>query len=538
MQYIGARYIPKFMTPSTYDPTTVYENMCVVDNGMGTSYISKKPVPAGTPLTDTDYWAIYGASNGAIINLQNQIDAINTTIALLNNVYVTPQEFGAVGDGITDDTTAIQNAIDAAYNGTLVIPFGTYKITAPLVIEKAINIIGTQGAARTYRKSNQSFVNPTSFIIADDVMSEMIAIKSDYVNIKDIALKGNSKAAVGVKTENYYWTRINLENVHVEECTDKGFELYIYMSAMKLCTAYNCANYGFYLGGSAGMTSFTAESCFADDCNTGWYIRHFEYSTFNALAADNTSKAYVLSGCNTVSLNNCGCEVVDDPVTLDGSYGVTINGLAVEGMNLTNGVNNSGCVISCSTSCSALKIGGVYLTQANEYKGYIISAASQILTGIFLLDDTVRYTDISVDTTKYPKKSCVYFPNLRSVINDLMTLNDQTQTHTSCDKVHDGTYIVDVLSADASYPIELYEVCTLSLEPGTYIVKGTKTGSPTTNYNINVATAGYGSGSIANDYGETGTFTLNSTTTVYVSIFMKPNALRSVKFRPEIIKVA
>ena len=74
-QYIGARYVPKFM--GTYDNTQAYENMCVVDNGLGTSYISKKPTPAGTPLTDTDYWAIYGSTNGAIINLQNQIDTIN-----------------------------------------------------------------------------------------------------------------------------------------------------------------------------------------------------------------------------------------------------------------------------------------------------------------------------------------------------------------------------------------------------------------------------------------------------------------------------
>lgn len=77
-QYIGARYVPKFM--GTYDATQSYEALCVVDNGMGTSYISTIPTPAGTPLTDTTHWAIYGASSGAIINLQNQINAIDTTI--------------------------------------------------------------------------------------------------------------------------------------------------------------------------------------------------------------------------------------------------------------------------------------------------------------------------------------------------------------------------------------------------------------------------------------------------------------------------
>ena len=67
MEYIGARYIPKFM--GTYDNTQQYENLCVVDNGMGTSYISKKIVPAGTSLTDTEYWAIYGAGIKTFLEL-------------------------------------------------------------------------------------------------------------------------------------------------------------------------------------------------------------------------------------------------------------------------------------------------------------------------------------------------------------------------------------------------------------------------------------------------------------------------------------
>lgn len=74
-EYIGARYVPKFM--ETYDVTQDYEALCVVDNGQGTSYITKIPTPAGTPLTDTTHWAIYGASSGAILNLQNQINNMN-----------------------------------------------------------------------------------------------------------------------------------------------------------------------------------------------------------------------------------------------------------------------------------------------------------------------------------------------------------------------------------------------------------------------------------------------------------------------------
>ena len=158
-QYIGARYTPKFM--GTYDNTQVYEALSVVDNGLGTSYICGKPTPAGTPLTDTEYWHIYGASSGAIINLQNQIgdltdlnttdkdslvDAINENVSeiealttLINSAYVTPEEYGAIGDGVADDTQAI---IDAIAVGVPVLLDKTYLITSMITLPNNATLIG------------------------------------------------------------------------------------------------------------------------------------------------------------------------------------------------------------------------------------------------------------------------------------------------------------------------------------------------------------------------------------------------------------
>lgn len=46
--------------------------------------------------------------------------------------YVTPQQFGAKGNGVTDDTDAIQQAIDSGKS--VYLSAGVYKITNPLVI--------------------------------------------------------------------------------------------------------------------------------------------------------------------------------------------------------------------------------------------------------------------------------------------------------------------------------------------------------------------------------------------------------------------
>lgn len=82
-QYIGARYVPRFL--GLWNNTTQYEALDVVDNGAGTSYIARKTVPAGTPLTKTEFWFIYGASSGAILDLQDRMDTAESDITEIND---------------------------------------------------------------------------------------------------------------------------------------------------------------------------------------------------------------------------------------------------------------------------------------------------------------------------------------------------------------------------------------------------------------------------------------------------------------------
>ena len=67
---------------------------------------------------------------------------------------VSVQDFGAKGDGVTDDTAAIQFAITAAYGGSLEIPEGVYLVTA-LSITDSIHIYG-EGTVRQKPNSGTS----------------------------------------------------------------------------------------------------------------------------------------------------------------------------------------------------------------------------------------------------------------------------------------------------------------------------------------------------------------------------------------------
>ena len=116
-QYIGARYVPKFM--GVWDATTEYEAITVVENGLGTSYISKKPVPVGTPLTNTNYWMVYGSTNGAILHLQERVDNLEAgkdLIIIAASYGITP----SVGDNcINYLKTLLSNTYDNIFDSSL-----------------------------------------------------------------------------------------------------------------------------------------------------------------------------------------------------------------------------------------------------------------------------------------------------------------------------------------------------------------------------------------------------------------------------------
>lgn len=142
-QYIGARYVTKIYE-NTLDPSSAewqasinYEPLTMVTYNNG-SYLSKKQVPAsvGDPAANPDYWVQTGFYNGQIADLQDKIDKINGAIYY-------PEMFGAAGDGIADDTSALAQCFGS--NRTVILS-GIYKITAPITISDIENmtILGGQ----------------------------------------------------------------------------------------------------------------------------------------------------------------------------------------------------------------------------------------------------------------------------------------------------------------------------------------------------------------------------------------------------------
>ena len=109
--------------------------------------------------------------------------AASSDIYLSEN-YVSVKEFGAKGDGSTDDTEAIAAAIRAVkgmyHKGTVFFPAGTYVITQTIDLESGVNILGTGDGSVLLEKGLPDMGDFFRGIRVSDVRVEKLKFVSEH----------------------------------------------------------------------------------------------------------------------------------------------------------------------------------------------------------------------------------------------------------------------------------------------------------------------------------------------------------------------
>jgi hypothetical protein len=246
-------------------------------------------------------------------------------------------DYGAVGDGSTDDTVAIQAAITAAIagRGIVVLPPKTYKITDTLTLTDAtgIRVIGQSGG------SSVSTDVGTVLMWYGDAASPAVQLATcRYCTLENMQIFAQQNLLIGVEirrtTLNVIPARNRIENVKVQGHTNKlgrGFVISADVDANNDFNIFiNCSasNYGEGTGAvftnTAGFSVEQSQSlgnlfinCFAVGSATGEYgfsnaIGSGALGSFSVIGggtADNTvATFYIGIGSGIIAIEDCQCE--------------------------------------------------------------------------------------------------------------------------------------------------------------------------------------------------------------------------------------
>ena len=185
--------------------------------------------------------------------------AVGTTVQAKLRESVSVKDFGAVGDGATDDTTALQNAINAAelVNGSVYLPSGTYKITAGLVVDQTIRIYGetTEGSIIS---------NETNDVVAITIDSATRDADRCVLENFRINHKAATKYAIIVGNAPFAY----LQNIRIE-CSLEGYGGVLfgdevtplaakgaYLSTMRHCRVWRFTNTGVRVNSQGSLWHF------------------------------------------------------------------------------------------------------------------------------------------------------------------------------------------------------------------------------------------------------------------------------------------
>jgi hypothetical protein len=105
---------------------------------------------------------------------------------------VSVKDFGAVGNGVTDDAAAIQAAIDAFSDGaTIYLPAGTYRVSTQILVNTKISLVGDGIASEN--GTGAAYRGATCILRAFTGANATIALNGDCCAIDGVDVDGNNQ---------------------------------------------------------------------------------------------------------------------------------------------------------------------------------------------------------------------------------------------------------------------------------------------------------------------------------------------------------
>lgn len=392
--------------------------------------------------------------------------------------WVSVMDFGAKGDGVTDDRAAIQKALDYVFalnGGTVWFPKAEsyYNIasvhpdypTSALVIRASGAASYSSGVIIAGATSTQQVI-----LTVPTKIHSMLRCVDGYsanIKIKDIAFHGGLDSAVPkcdyvFYAADYYHPHMVLDSCRFYIAQEACLRVATYVSQFsKVTCAYS--KYGFYVEGEnlhgvdvSLTTSLTMTSCYSlNHSLSGYKFGYMTYSSLNSCACDHVpGYAYEFGIVRGVSMVACGAELTTRLVYAASAHGFSINSF----MTLAAGDNvTPPSELITIRTCSSVFITGLVL---HSPRGYVKKLA---LTGnswgadcIVIGDSSISPAEVSYVTnatfdepirfvvySKTNKSTTITITDKASLITALARYSGLEIAHDIIFNLPDGDLVID-----------------------------------------------------------------------------------------------